>query len=143
MFGIAKSENKGMALAKLNRIFDEIDGLIAHLTLLDIAAAFEKAFRESLKNAVGEARKIIHDQYNIPSLAEVREKLVRNVDKYEGLGTIEVLLEGYMEPELLKALRLIRENRNNFAHGTDVKSPPTIFANQAFAVLKKIAEDYL
>ncbi|MBV9218172.1 MAG: hypothetical protein JOY94_02055 [Methylobacteriaceae bacterium] len=125
---------------KYKKTFSEIDGLVSYLTILDISASFEVAFREELKNAVGEARKAARNNYDIDTLSRVRESLVHNIEFYGGFGGIESLLKAHLDDTLVASLKAIRENRNRFAHGTDVEIAPTILAHEVVAALVAIAE---
>jgi hypothetical protein len=138
----SKGEPKSDADKKIRQIFEQLDGLIAHLALLDIVASFELAFGARLKNAVGEARKAVRENYPPNSsglLFQARESLVRQVDHYGGIGGIEALLKPHLDAALLAKLQNIRENRNQFAHGTDVEILPTIQRADALKALSEIA----
>jgi hypothetical protein len=57
-----------------------------------------------------------------------------------GIGGIEALLKPHLDAALLAKLQSIRENRNQFAHGTDVEILPTIQRVDALKALRAIAE---
>jgi hypothetical protein len=137
---IARGDKKADAVAKVNRVFEELDGLLAHVTLIDMTASLEKAFSSRLGTAVGEARKTLREGYNLGAFQRVHESLVRDAEDFQGLAGIEKLLSSQMSEELKDALRVVRSERNKFAHGTDVSVPPLINADEAFDALKVIAD---
>ncbi len=137
---IEKGDRQEDARRKIDSMFSQLDGLAAHLAILDVAASFETAFRERLKNAVGEARKAVKNNYKIKPFFKVRESLVEDVSNYSGIGGVEVLLGPQLDGDLLKKLKLIRHNRNQFAHGTNIEVLPTIESEDALDVLRTIGE---
>lgn len=128
------------AKKKIDNMFAQLEGLVAHLAILDLTASFEIAFRERLKNAVGEARKAIKNNYKLSTLSKVRESLVQEVDSFKGIGGVEALLGPQLDGELLKKLKIIRANRNQFAHGTNVEVLPTIDSVDVLDALREIGD---
>ncbi len=124
------------AEAQISSIFDEISGLLNHVSILDMAAAFELQLRAWLGTAIGEARKVVNARYDrqVP-LYLGRNSLVREIEDFEGLARIENLLISLLTAEVAEHLKLIRVNRNNFSHGTNTNVPPTITSGDAKAAL--------
>jgi len=125
---------------KIDHMFAQLKGLAAHLAILDIAASFEIGFRDRLRNAIGEARKAVKENYNQKALRKVCKQLIRDVEDYRGLGGIEKLLGPQLDQAILDNLKNIRDIRNNFAHGTDVEIPPTVDSAVARHVLLTVAQ---
>ena len=134
-----RGERRQEATKKIDQVFEQLDGLLVHLTLLDITASFELAFRERLKNAVGEARKAVRENYSLSALSIVRESLVHEVEHYQGIGGIQTLLGPHVDEALLAKLQIIRQNRNQFTHGTAVEVLPTVQIADALQALREIA----
>jgi hypothetical protein len=137
---IEKGDTIDEAKLKIESIFSQLESLITHLTILDVAASFENIFRERLKNAIGEARKAVRKNYKIQTLFKVREELVQDVAAYSGLGGLETLLGPQLDQELLGKLKAIRANRNRFVHGTEIHALPTIDGADALKALREVAE---
>jgi hypothetical protein len=121
--------------------FNDLTSLINHLALLDMAGAFERHFRERLATAIGEARKVVRERYRseMPLYAH-REGLVRDAEDFQALIGIEQLIAGRMAAEIRGEWEMTRKNRNDFAHGTDIRIPPTITSERARETLNAIIE---
>jgi hypothetical protein len=129
------------AMRRIEDAFEDLGGLVNHLGLLDMAAAFERYFRARLDTAIGEARKAVREKYraSVPLYAH-RESLIREVDEFQGLAEIERLIGRNITPEVRRHWEMIRENRNLFAHGTDIRTPPTISGVRAREILIEMIE---
>ena len=133
-------EKKGDASKKLARAFDELYGLIAHLTIIDMTASLEKAVSGRLKNAIGAARKTLQERkYQPGTFHEVRDAFVRDADDFLGLKGIEALVSSSLSKEVKDTLMAVREERNKFAHGTNVTDAPLVEADAAYEALKAVA----
>ena len=137
---IENGDKREDAKPKIDNMFSQLEGLVTHLTILDVATSFEIAFRTRLENAVGEARKAVRKNYNLKTLFKVRESLVQEVDNYRGIGGVEALLGPQLDRDLLEKLKIIRDNRNQFAHGTDIEILPTIESEDVLEALRAIGE---
>lgn len=131
--GLVEPGLKGQqAEAAIEAVFDELTGLLNHVCILDMAAAFEWQFRAWLGTAVGEARKVVERRYNKQTpLYMSRRSLVREVATFEGLAEIENVLIHHLNEQAAEALKLIRSNRNKYSHGIDTSIPPTITVQDA------------
>jgi hypothetical protein len=121
--------------------FEELGGLLNHVALLDMASAFEGHFRARLGTAIGEARKVVRERHrsNIPLHAH-REGLIRDTEEFQGLADIGRLIGDRVSAEVHERWEVIRRNRNSFAHGTDIRRPPTITGEQTRETLGEIFE---
>jgi hypothetical protein len=137
---ISVGDKKDDAARKVAKAFEELDGLLSHLTLIDMTAALEQALTRRIATAVGEARRAVKDEYQLEVFSRVREALVHEVDDFQGLAGIETLLSAQMSDELKLKLRTIRSERNKFAHGTDVTVPPLIDTSAVYDTLKTITD---
>jgi len=129
------------AVRSIEEAFEDLGGLVNHLALLDMASAFESYFRARLDTAIGEARKVIRERYrtSVPLHAH-REGLIRDADDFEGLANIRQLIGGRLSAEIHDNWEMIRKNRNSFAHGTDIRRPPTITSERTRETLNEIIE---
>jgi hypothetical protein len=130
------------AIRKVNRAFEELDGLLAHITLIDMTASLERAFINQLSTALGEAGKTLREKYGLQILHSVREGLVAKIGQFQGLRGLETLLGPQLAEELKQTLKAIRDDRNKFAHGTDVSQPPAVDIDDAHKALKAVAEKF-
>jgi hypothetical protein len=137
----ARGQRKQEAVRDIEEVFDDLDGLVGHLALLDMAGAFERHFRERLATAIGEARKAVRERYRsgIPLYAH-REGLIRDADDFQALTGIERLVGGRISDEVRDQWETIRRNRNDFAHGTSLREPPAITSEQARDTLNEIID---
>jgi hypothetical protein len=136
--GVIRQEDKiEEAREQIKQAFDELVALINHLTILDMAAALEHLFKARITTAVGEARKALRTKYRGRRALAAREKLVREIDDFEGLSDITKLISSDLSGEMQQLLDKVRENRNRFAHGTDLRNPPTILSEDARAALNE------
>lgn len=127
---IGQKRDKATTLALVEEAFDELVALVDHLTILDMAAAFENLFGTRIATAVGAARKTLAERHRRPALAG-REGIVRETKSFEGLRDITALIDTDLSQEFKSLLGLVRDNRNAFAHGTDIRNAPTILKEQA------------
>ncbi len=117
--------------------FESLTNLIDHLGILDMASAFEGLFRARLSNAIGEARKAVGAKAKIRQLYN-RDRLIREIDDFQGLANIIRLISGHLSPEVTGILTQIRDDRNKFTHGTDIGLPPRTTIDQARETLNEI-----
>lgn len=134
-----RGQRREDARSSISDYFEDLGGLVNHVALLDMAAAFEGYFRARLGTSIGEARKVVRERYrsNIPLHAQ-REGLIRVADEFQGLAEIERLIGGQMSPEIRGVWEIIRKNRNSFAHGTDIRTPPTVTGEQTRETLNEV-----
>lgn len=124
----------------MKRVFEELDGLLAYLAIIDMTASLERAFDSRLKTAVGEARKVVREKFKIAPFRDVREALVHDVEDFQTLQGIAKLLSSVLDAELAKRLKSVQFERNKFAHGTDVSTPPLVDGVDVYTILKAVAE---
>ena len=134
---------KAEAERQIEEAFDDLVALIDHLTILDMAAAFEGLFNARIATAVGGARDTLRRRY--PNTLAGRADFVRETDDFQGLSDITKLIEADLDGQVKERLVSVRENRNRFAHGTDLCNPPTILQedarnalNEAVALLQPV-----
>lgn len=139
-----QGDTKGDAIKKIEDAFSDLTGLVDHLTILDMAATLEKVFGQRITTAVGEARKVLVETFH-PNALAARESMVRDSASFEGLREIVALIGSGLSGEVQELLSTVRENRNRFAHGTDLRNPPTVLTgdarnalNEAFALLRPL-----
>jgi len=60
---------KATALRQIEEAFGDLDALVDHLTILDMAAALEKLFNARISTAVGEARRTLRQKHRPSTLA--------------------------------------------------------------------------
>ena len=133
---IQRGDKIGEARKQIDQVFGDLIALVDHLIILDMAAALERVFKLRIATAVGEARKTLRAGHRSLVLA-AREKLVREADDFEGLSDITKLIGADLSGEMQQLLEKVRENRNRFAHGTDVRNVPTILGEDARAALNE------
>jgi hypothetical protein len=124
----ARGDRQADARRKIEEAFTDLDSLLNHLAILDMAAAFEKHFSARLASTIGEARKSIRAALGIAWA----DNLVTKAGGIEGLAGIEALMAYAADKSPLKS---IKTDRNRFAHGTDLRAPPTIDREQARIIL--------
>lgn len=140
--GIIKRGEKMRKLETLKSIhatFDEIAALVEHLTILDMAASLEHLFQSRIATAAGEARKTLRSNYNSSVLA-AQPKIVREADDFKSLAEIVRILSENLSKETQEKINKVRENRNIFAHGTNIRVAPTILKEDARAALNEAVE---
>lgn len=138
-FGLTEAgDRKADAVRKIEEAFEDLGNLLNHVAIIDMAGAFELVFRTRLGNAVGEIRRVVKEEYESGPFWASREDLVHQIDDFQGLRKISALLSGRMSKETADALSAIRENRNRFAHGTDIRTPPTITSEEAREALNDV-----
>jgi hypothetical protein len=122
----------------ISEVFEDLTNLVNHLGILDMAAAFENYFRARLSTAIGEARRVVGKHYGIEILRRDRERLVRDPDDLQGLANITSLIDGHLSAEVAATLGQIREDRNRFTHGTNIRVPPNTTTKQTRETLNEI-----
>lgn len=129
------------AVRSIEQSLEDLGGLVSHLAILDMAAAFEDHVRSRLATAVGEARRVVRRGYreNTP-FHRARERLIHGAEDFQGMSAIIKLIRGHVSQELIQDIESIRENRNKLSHGTDVHVPPTITIEKARDTLQKIID---
>ncbi len=137
----ARGQKRQDARRSIEDAFEDLGGLVNHLALLDMAAAFEDYFRVRLSTAIGEAKKVVRERYrsSVPLYA-YRDNLIRNADDFQGLANIERLIGRHLSAGVRDEWETIRKTRNSFAHGTDIRSPPTITSEQVKDTLNEIID---
>jgi hypothetical protein len=133
---IQDGDKKADAVKRIEEAFSDLTGLVDHLTILDMATALEKSFSERITTAIGEARKALNEKFHASSLA-ARENMVRDGASFEGLNEIVALISASLSGEIRDTLDKVRQNRNRFAHGTDLRTPPTVLSDDARAALNE------
>jgi hypothetical protein len=121
---------KAEAQRKIQQAFDDLVALVDHLTILDMAAAFEGLSNAQIATAVGEARKTLEGKHRNSALAW-RKRLVREPADCQGLSNITNLIGPDLDERVKKQLESVRQNRNQFAHRTALSNPPTILQKDA------------
>lgn len=129
---------KAVAIKQLEKIFDELEQLMSHVTILDMAAAFEDAFRKRLDTAIGEARKTLAEKHPDGALAG-RQAIVRDTQSVDGLHDMLSFLEGDLAQDIKTNLKRVRTSRNRFAHGTPLTDVPDISTHDAWGALNHAA----
>ena len=123
-FGVVNVNDKpGEARRKLSIAFDEMLQRIEYLAFLDVCASFENAFRGRVGTAIGEARRIVGERYELRVLAKLSVRLVREPKSFNSLAAIFEVLDGLIPADMASDLRLIREERNRLSHGIDFDQP--------------------
>lgn len=127
------------ALGMIEDKFEELNALLNHIALIDMAGAFESYFRTRLGTAIGEVRKVVRERYrsNLPLHAH-RENLIRDAEEFQGLAEIGRLIGERISAEVRESWETIRRDRNSFAHGTDLRSTPDITGERARQTLNEI-----
>jgi ribosomal 50S subunit-associated protein YjgA (DUF615 family) len=133
---IERGEKVAKAKAQIEQAFDDLVAIVEHLTILDMAAALERLFKARIATAVGEARRTLREKHRGDALA-ARVKLVREIEDFQGLNDITKLISADLSGEMQEQLDKVRENRNRFVHGTDLRNPPTILKEEAQAALNE------
>ena len=118
---VEEGDKKPEAVARMERLFDELQALIEHLFVLDMTAQFERAAMSRVTNYIGSA--CIPHKAGLPSLAT---KVIKNKKDFENMIDFLRLLEDHIDTDLLEQLNMIRKARNIFAHGVDVRVLPSI-----------------
>ncbi len=95
-----------------------------------------------MSTALGEARKTLRENYRLQVFHSVREGLVARIGQFQGVRGLETLLAPKLAEELKQTLKAIRDDRNKFAHGTDVTQPPAVDIDDAHKALKAVAEKF-
>ncbi len=137
---IVEGDDKKTASRKIVDTFDSIDDLVAHVAVIDMAAAFELLFRARLGTAIGEARKRLSENYSIDTMFAFREDLVRGAADLQGLGEIGKFVRKNLSDETADAFQRIKDPRNRFAHGTDIGNVPAIQRGEIRDTLNRMAE---
>lgn len=123
---VEEGDKKAEALARIEHLFDELQALIEHLFVLDMAAQFERASRARVKNYVGAARSALIGPMKKANFPTLSSKIIKEATDFEGMTAFIKLLEGHIDKDLLAQLKAVRNARNVFAHGIDVMVVPSI-----------------
>lgn len=130
--GLASAyETKAKTQQELNASFDELLALVEHLAILDMASSFEVASQRRLGTRVGEARSVLTKSARKGQSADVLSYLVRQTESFGSMKAVEDFCRVFIDKEIIDEFALVREARNNFAHGTDVLSAPVIDVERA------------
>lgn len=124
------------ARQRIAKVFDELQGLLNHVALLDLTRAFELLARARIGNRLGQARGDLAVSSSKGKLPAYHERLLPRLEDFQRLVDYLNLLEGHVDEDLSAALRVIKESRNTFAHGGDVTVPPKVGADEAMAHLQ-------
>jgi hypothetical protein len=139
-FGVTKvGDTREVALPKIRQAFDDLVALVEHVTILDMAAALEELFKSRIATAIGAGRKTLREQHRGDALA-ARAGLVHDVDDFQGLAEIAKLIAADLSPETQGLLNKVREDRNRFAHGTDLRLLPSVQKDEARAALNEAVD---
>jgi hypothetical protein len=103
----------------VERVFDELDALIAQISFLVVVHAFERDGRSELS-------------------AGLRQALVRGYFDLRTLGGISDII-GPLIPDHRSELKVIIEQRNRIAHGAERSETPAVTVEQAFDILSAVA----
>jgi len=123
---VEEGDTKPEALARMEQLFDEVQALIEHLFVLDMAAQFERASLARVKNYIGSVRSGFTAPMKKAKLPARASKVIKVAADFENMTTFLNLLEGHIDKELLEQLKAVRSARNVFAHGIDVKVLPPV-----------------
>jgi len=136
-----RGQTREDAVRNIEDAFEDLGGLVNHVAILDMAGVFESHFRARLDTAIGEARKVVRERFrsSVPLHAH-RESLIHDADDFQGLADIGRLIGHRVSAEVQDNWEMIRKNRNSFAHGTDIRRPPTITSERTKDTLKEIIE---
>jgi hypothetical protein len=134
-----EKQKKAGAKLQIEQAFGDLVALVDHLTILDMAAALEFMFSARIATAVGAARRTLATKHRGPVLAG-RAGVVRDTKDFQGLGDITTLISADLDDQVRRSLESVRENRNRFAHGTDLRNPPTILQEDARDALNAAAD---
>lgn len=116
---------------KIRTLFNQIELLLDHLTLLHMAASFESEAKVRLDTVAGAAHKTI--QGSRERSGGWATRLVRGADSFDGLYDIGEVLG--LTASDLNAFKTIRKVRNAFSHGVALETVPPITAEDARDVL--------
>ena len=100
--------------------------LMEQLSVLDMAAQFERASLARVQYYIGSARKGFTGPMKKEKLPELSSKVIKETADFENMTDFLKLLEGHIDKDLLGHLKAVRSARNAFAHGIDVKVPPSV-----------------
>lgn len=128
-------DTKSEAFNKITSAFEEILNLLNHVRIVDLTASFELLARQRMDNHLGEARKALSGSAKKRLLPVFHERLALGSGDFGGLNDYIHLLDGHLSKEVVAALKVIREARNAYAHGTDLGTPPKVSADQTLANL--------
>ena len=128
---VMDGDTKAEAISRLERRFDELQALIDHIFILDMAAQFERTAAARIENYIGSARSAFAKRINQEKFPALATAVVKEASDFQGLNAYVRLLESHIDGELKDKLKLIRGARNSFAHGIDVRVPPPISAQDA------------
>ena len=130
--GITEAGQKPVdARRAIEQTFRSLSALVRHLTLLYIASEFEGSARAKLARHVGEGRGALRVKIKAGEMPIFSERLIRSPDDYESLALVSSLLEGHLAGEFKATLNRLRQDRNRFAHGTDIAVPPETDVEEA------------
>lgn len=139
--GLASAfESKAETQQELNASFDELFALVEHLAILDMASSFEVASQRRLGTRVGEARSVLANRARKGQSADVLGYLVRQTESFGSMKAVEDFCRFFIDKAVIDELALVREARNNFAHGTDILSAPVIDVERARTNLNKVLD---
>jgi hypothetical protein len=139
---VARGDTSDSARRKLQIIFDEMQQSIEYLGFLEVCAAFEDAFRKRAATAVGEVRRVVDQHYELNVLNGLKARFVREPLSFESLASIFAFLDGLVSTDMGNALKLIREERNRIAHGSDLQQPIRVTVREAADLLNELIAQF-
>ncbi|WP_284946824.1 hypothetical protein [Acidisoma cladoniae] len=110
------------AKTKITQRLDTTQARLAELALIDMCSAFESECLRRIPTAVGEAKRVLTEHYNVPVMSQITNQLVRQAEDFGSLDALFKAVESRLRPEVGAQLRDLKNERNRIAHGT--KSPP-------------------
>lgn len=135
-YGITEpDDSRKSADLKLTQLFEEISGLIEHLTILDMAASYELAARTRFANYIGIIQGAGESLARTNSIPRYSLGVIKGAQSYDGISAINDLLKPSVDPALIAELTKISKARNRFAHGTSVKLAPEVDRAEAKEIL--------
>lgn len=135
---VDEGEKPQIAEQIVKETFDELSGLIAHLAIVDMAAALEFAAKSKIGNASGQVRKAYKERKDKTKEAVYASRLVLDQDFFKTLKSISDLVDSFLDKDVMEAFSATKDARNNFAHGTNVTTMPVIDVEDARAALNEV-----
>lgn len=142
-FGLtSQAERLDGAAAAARAALDEVIVQLDRQAIIELCAAFEAAFRSRFPTAQGEASRLLGEHYRLSIAFEIRERLVREQSSFAALRDVfEWLVPG--DSPRAKALRSLRNARNDAAHGVRSDAVPAMLSQQAYELLRGLIIDFL
>ena len=131
---VPKGAQKREAEQAIAAFFEDAAVRLGRQAIIDLCAAFERRALARVGNALGDAAKALAQSFGAGHFTAGGGKLLRETRSFESLESIFLLFADPATPEG-RQLKVLRDVRNNIAHGKLTGMPSDITVEGTYALL--------